>query len=399
MHVLLLPSWYPTTEHPVGGVYFQEQARMLREAGMTVGVVYPEHHSLRRLSPAAIWRNRFQTEWTSKPVPTLRRCGWNVWSRLRWGLQGRIETAVDLAEQYIERRGRPDVVHAHSAQWAAAAAARIQERTGIPYVVTEHFSGYREGTVFPWQWSLIREGLRNAGAIACVSRSLKEDIVTRGLAHPTNVTVIPNPVDPCFFQPPAERSTSTEFRLLSVNRLVPNKRVGLLLRAVAHLPEPLRDRVRVRVVGDGPEAGPLRRLARELGLSSRVRFAGALDRPGVRRAYAGADALVVTSRVETFGLVLTEAMACGLPAVSTRCGGPEDIVTAATGLLVPVDDQPALTAALAALARDSNPRFDPETIRSVAVDRYGPASFVQQTRSLYAQAGIGGAARPPSPPS
>jgi glycosyltransferase involved in cell wall biosynthesis len=391
MHVLLLPSWYPTTESPIGGVYFQEQARMLRDAGMTVGVVYPEHHSLRRLSPAAVWRNRFQTEWTSEPVPTLRRHGWNVWSRLRWGLQGRIETAVDLAEQYIERRGRPDVVHAHSAQWAAAAAARIQERTGIPYVVTEHFSGFREDRVFAWQWPLIREGLDNASGIACVSRSLRQDLVTQGLVDTTEVEIIPNPVDPMFFRSShKDQSDASKFRLITVTRLVPHKQVDLLLRAVSRLPST----VVLTVVGNGPSRRSLEDLATALNIDDQVRFTGTLDREEVRAAYSSSDAFVLASRTEPFGVVLVEAMATGLPLVATRSGGPEDIVTPNTGILVPTDDPEALAAAVKTLRDAPADRFRPETIRAVAVDRYSPDTFVQRSRSLYEDARLDRSARP-----
>jgi len=362
---------------------------------MNVGVVYPEHHSLRRLSLPALRRNRFQTDWTSEPVPTLRRHGWNVWSRLRWGLEGRIETAVDLAEQYIERRGRPDVVHAHSAQWAAAAAARLEERTGIPYVVTEHFSGFREGNVFPWQWPLIREGLDNARSIACVSEALKTDLVTVGLARSTDVDVVPNPVDTAFFRPSAEdrliRSTRTSegFRLLTVGRLTPNKRIDLVLRALTHCPPS----VVAAIVGEGPEEEALRRLAQRLNLTDRVRFVGKKDRRGVRSNYWAADALVVPSQVETFGLVLVEAMATGLPVIATRSGGPEDIVTPDTGILVPTGDPEALAAAVKTLNPNPADRFRPETIRSVAVDRYSPDAFVQRSRSLYEEACLDRSAR------
>jgi glycosyltransferase involved in cell wall biosynthesis len=364
---------------------------MLQEAGMTVGVVYPEHHSLRHLSPAAVCRNRFQTEWTSEPVPTLRRHGWNVWSRLRWGLQGRIETAVDLAEQYIKRRGRPDVVHAHSAQWAAAAAARIQEQTGIPYVVTEHFSGFREGNVFPWQWPIIREGFDNASGIACVSRSLRQDLVTQGLVDTTEVEIIPNPVDPMFFRSPTkDQSDARKFRLITVTRLVPHKRVDLLLRAVSKLPST----VVLTVVGNGPSRRSLEDLATALNIDNQVRFTGTLDREEVRAAYSSSDVFVLASRTEPFGVVLVEAMATGLPLVATRSGGPEDIVTPNTGILVPTDNLEALAAAVKTLRDAPADRFRPETIRSVAVDRYSPDAFVQRSRSLYEDARLDRSARP-----
>jgi glycosyltransferase involved in cell wall biosynthesis len=314
-----------------------------------------------------------------------------VWSRLRWGLQGRIETAVDLAEQYIERRGRPDVVHAHSAQWAAAAAARIQERTGIPYVVTEHFSGYREGNVFPWQWPLIREGLDNASGIACVSRSLRQDLVTQGLVDTTEVEIIPNPVDPMFFRSShKDQSDASKFRLITVTRLVPHKQVDLLLRAVSKLPST----VVLTVVGNGPSRRSLEDLATALDIDDQVRFTGTLDREEVRAAYSNSDVFVLASRTEPFGVVLVEAMATGLPLVATRSGGPEDIVTPNTGILVPTDDPEALAAAVKTLRDAPADRFRPETIRAVAVDRYSPDAFVQRSRALYEDARLDRSARP-----
>ena len=65
MHVLVVPSWYPTTEAPLQGIYFAEQAQILHDHGLTVGVVYPEQQSLRHLSWDALRRKHFQTAWTT----------------------------------------------------------------------------------------------------------------------------------------------------------------------------------------------------------------------------------------------------------------------------------------------------------------------------------------------
>jgi glycosyltransferase involved in cell wall biosynthesis len=98
--------------------------------------------------------------------------------------------------------------------------------------------------------------------------------------------------------------------------------------------------------------------------------------------------------VETFGLVLVEAMATGLPVIATRSGGPEDIVTPNTGILVPTDDPEALAAAVKTLRDAPADRFRPETIRAVAVDRYSPDTFVQRSRALYEDARLDRSARP-----
>ena len=79
--------------------------------------------------------------------------------------------------------------------------------------------------------------------------------------------------------------------------------------------------VRLGIGGDGPERGRLHELAGSLAIAEQVDWLGALDRDGVRQAMCEADAFVLPSRLETFGVVVIEALACGLPVVATRSGG------------------------------------------------------------------------------
>jgi len=384
MHVLVLPSWYPTTEAPTNGVYFREQAQMLAGDGMTVGVVYPEHQSLRRLSPSAAGRKRFHAAWTDEAPPTLRRFSWNVWWRLPQGLERRIEAAVDLAARYIDERGRPGLVHAHSAQWAGAAAARIRERFGIPYVLTEHFSGFHRDAVFSWQDEIVREGFEHASALAAVSSALRDQLVERGLAPRDAIDVQPNPVDPAFFTlPPAPRAASP-FRIATLARLREQKRIDVLLDAFATA---FRDQPETRLLvgGDGPARSGLEQQARDLGVSDRVTFLGNRSREQVRQMYWDANLFVLPSAFETFGVVLIEAMATGLPVLATARGGPGDIVTPSTGRCLPNADPDDLAAALRDM-RASWLTFDPASIRTATVERFGPAPFLRRTRALYRRA-------------
>jgi glycosyltransferase involved in cell wall biosynthesis len=148
------------------------------------------------------------------------------------------------------------------------------------------------------------------------------------------------------------------------------------------------------VVGNGPSRRSLEDLATALNIDDQVRFTGTLDREEVRAAYSSSDVFVLASRTEPFGVVLVEAMATGLPLVATRSGGPEDIVTPNTGILVPTDDPEALAAAVKTLRDAPADRFRAETIRSVAVDRYSSDAFVQRSRSLYEDARLDRSARP-----
>jgi glycosyltransferase involved in cell wall biosynthesis len=145
--------------------------------------------------------------------------------------------------------------------------------------------------------------------------------------------------------------------VLSVGRLSYFKGIDILLRAVAQVPEMF-----LHVVGDGECRAALESLARELGIESRVRFAGRIDMDAtgtaaLQAAYADADVFCLpsTDRAESFGIVLLEAMRARLPIIASAIpgSGVNHVVQAdVTGLLVPPGDVAALAAALRRLAAD-----------------------------------------------
>lgn len=386
MHVLQIPSWYPTTEAPWNGIYFVEQARLLLEHGVKMGVIYPEQQSLRRASWTALRDKHFQVEWTDEhEIPTLRRYGWNLWWRFPPGVRLRIRSAFRLGCRYVDRCGVPDLIHAQSARWAGAAAARLSRHFSIPYVLTEHFSGFQRNAVFPWRWPLIEEGYRHANGIAAVSSSLKAAIVAQKLAQPSTVAIHPNPVDGSLFTlPPSSRAEPAPFHFVSVARLRPQKNIACLLDAFAKAFSN-QEKVFLNIVGEGPERSLLEHRVERLGIEAQVTFQGLQNRRGVRAALWNAHAFVLPSRFESFGVTLIEAMATGLPVVATASGGPEDLVTRETGLLVPPEDSAALRDALRTLRRTWS-TYDPSAIRAYTLDQYGPASFVRRTRSFYRRA-------------
>jgi glycosyltransferase involved in cell wall biosynthesis len=169
-----------------------------------------------------------------------------------------------------------------------------------------------------------------------------------------------------------------------VARLSPQKNIGGLLRAFARIAAD-DSSVVLTVVGDGPTRTELETCAHRLGIDDRVTFQGELDREGVRDVLWDAHAFVLPSHYETFGVVLLEAMATGLPVVATACGGPDDLVTPDTGFLVPAHDTDALSDALRRM-RNEAASFDPAAIRQYVLDHYGPEPFVRRTRLLYRRA-------------
>ncbi|MFJ1253087.1 glycosyltransferase family 4 protein [Cupriavidus sp. CuC1] len=164
------------------------------------------------------------------------------------------------------------------------------------------------------------------------------------------VVCIPNPLP---FPMPAHAAPRTGTTVLAVGRLVPAKGFDTLLRAwslvAAQAPE-----WELMIVGEGEERAALEALREQLGLGASVRLPGAYS--DVTLAYEQASIFCLSSRYEGFGLVLVEAMAFGLPIVSTNCEtGPRELLAPDhDALLVPVDDSEALARALLGLIRDRN---------------------------------------------
>jgi len=133
----------------------------------------------------------------------------------------------------------------------------------------------------------------------------------------------------------------------------------------------------LRLAGDGPIRGDLERLAERRGIARQVEFLGDLPATGVRDEMLAADAFVLASDVESFGVVVIEALACGRPVVVTKSGGPDHMVNARNGLLVPTRDRAALRDALIEIRRRAG-EYDAAAIRAAALSLYGPDAFARR---------------------
>ena len=131
----------------------------------------------------------------------------------------------------------------------------------------------------------------------------------------------------------------------TLGRFVHKKGFDVLLNAAAHAAAQGAP-FRLEIGGDGPERDSLKVLAKRLGIGDRVSFCGWID--DVAAFLSEADLFVLPSRIEPFGIVVLEAMACGVPIVATRVSGPLEILDEHTALLVPSDDPVALAEAVTA---------------------------------------------------
>lgn len=379
LHVLFLPSFYDDPDKPVVGSFFKEQALAMSSIGVKVGLVYYEPRSLRAFSFSKLKESYFQTTSSNENgLTTVRLHGWNPYLQssvggLVWSL-----FTEHLVKLYISTNGRPDIIHAHNAVWAGYAASRINKRLGIPYVVTEHSGGFLSGNISGFQMRMARSVYSAASEVIAVSTTLANslDILLMGRSR----KIVPNCVDMKYFSLPVYPRKYSPFSFLMVARLTENKGVDVLLEAFAMR---FRDEpdVYLRIGGDGPKMQDLVKLTLHLGVQDKVTFLGELHREGVRDAMWDSNVLIVSSFHETFGIVLIEAMATGIPVIATRCGGPNDIVTNKTGILVDIGNIRELAVAMDKL-RNENVGSSAE-LRNYVNDSFSSSRVAGSIKNIY----------------
>jgi N-acetyl-alpha-D-glucosaminyl L-malate synthase BshA len=199
---------------------------------------------------------------------------------------------------------------------------------------------------------------------------------------PCAIEVIPNFVDVELFHPSAAQGRKEGVpNAVHVSNFRAVKRVPWLLRAFELATR--GKEANLTLVGDGPDQGACRLLARELGIAERVRFLG--ERDALPELLAPANVFVLTSSEESFGLSALEAMSCGTPVVATRVGGVGEVVDdGSSGLLSPPEDLEGFAANLALVL------FDParaermgRAARRTAEERFARDKVVGRYENLY----------------
>ncbi|WP_062307744.1 glycosyltransferase [Polynucleobacter sinensis] len=378
-HILFLPSFYIDPDRPVLGIFFREQALALQKVGCQVSVAYVEARRIGVFRLKHIIENHGQISVENEEgIPTMRLHGWNTLTQtFVGGLIWAVLTKI-LVNQYIKRYGRPDIIHAHNAYWAGYAGYLVWRMVKIPYVLTEHSSKFLLQDFRGQPKWFCRVAYQNASRVLAVSNA-ERGAIARYVAE-EKCDVVPNCVDTEFFTFPPVQAKSDNFVFLAIAHFSSNKGFDVLLRAFAQKFKGDK-RTYLRIGGDGSIRNQLVSLCCELQIQSQVQFLGALSKQEVRIAMWSANAFISSSFHETFGVVLIEAMATGLPVIATKSGGPNDIVTNKVGMLVEVGDVSALANSMQNLRYDNH--FDREIIRNEIISKYAPPVFAKKVVNVY----------------
>lgn len=378
-HILIVPSWYPENPGHINGTFFREQAIALHKAGYKVGVLRPEVRSIKDIK--AIFNKPYGIVAENDfGVNTYRFHALNITPRMpnlsqkRW-----VRLGEKLFLEYVNKHGMPDIVHVHSLIPGGFLAEKIKVKYHIPYVVTEHSSSFSRKLVSPKIIKELAPVVDASSANLAVSNAFKElltDIFKGG-----GWSYLPNIVSENFITSRLTPKEDSAFNFINVCYLTKNKNLDLLIRAFSKAFKGNYS-VKLKIGGDGEEKENLVELVRALSVEEQVVFLGQLTREQVKEEISSADAFVLSSKYETFGVVLIEALALGKPVIATKCGGPESIVTPQVGYLVENNSEEELSKAMLDLIASKN-KFNPEKIRAYCLNNFSEKAVVEKLGKVY----------------
>jgi glycosyltransferase involved in cell wall biosynthesis len=401
MKILIIPSWYPWPDSPLRGIFCREQAvyigQMRPDWAIAIAVWGQRRYTLSLCNPfktLAVLADFLH----SKSKPHKRYLLPNVcefhrptleWTK-RWrqgNIEGMVRTCRKILQLVIRDFGSLDLVHAHVTFPGGWIAMKLNLTDSIPYMITEHMGPFpfsefcnADGTIK----EAIREPMRHARAVVAVSSTQAGQIANKGFPHPR---VIPNMVDEDFFKlSTREKKIGENFIFFSLTALSTSKGIRDLLQAVAIFLDGLddsgRNRLEFRIGGGGEEAKSLKALAKGLKIGPWLRWLGPLPRTQTLEMFHSCDCFVLPSHMESFGLALLEALTCGKPVISTRCGGPEFMVTPRNGILVSRQNPTELARAMNEMFLN-NKEYKGSLIRQRILEKFSKTVVTDQIETVY----------------
>lgn len=338
MHILIIPSWYKTPECPVKGTFFEDQARMFKKKGHQVGVLVPQHNL------QFLGNTRFKLEskinsFNDEGIPTFYSNTQSYVPKIP------VPTKIDVLQtslpaykkykEYISVNGIPDIIHAHSVIWGGVVANYISRQEQIPYFLTKHFSGWitqpNRSNSKSYR-KLLCQTIANSKKTFVVSSYYKEELLKKYQLKNNKLDVVPNVVNPIFYNNRCEIEIGNPIRLIVIAYLVEGKNHITLFQAVKLLKE-RGFKIELIVAGNGSYEKKLRSFVIDNNLENEVQFKGLLDRYEIAEYIKESHILVSASTFETFGVNIVEALAIGRPCVVLDSGGPRDIMRKKDGIL------------------------------------------------------------------
>ena len=380
MNICIISSAFPSKKNPIINIFIYRQAKALAERGHKVFVVAGDTESRKESNmivyarPKAI-KSLFLALKIALKIPRDF-----FWLLKNIGLKGTIGrlALVEIASNLLKRE-EIDIIDGQWADYGGAVAYLVSKIWKKPYIVSALGSEVAEiadgvvGILPLKRVKILRKVLENADCIITVSKSLADDVKKYCSREPI---ILPWGIDLNLFKPHNEKVFKRR-TIVCVGALVKRKGHEFLLKAFKKVLNCIND-VDLLIIGWGPEEQELKKLVNNLGITDNVRFIDYVETSEFPKYYSSSEFFVSATLHEGFGVVFAEAMACGLPIVSTNVGAVPEVVGEA-GILVEPKNPEQLAEAMLKLLNDSKLR---EELSKKALERASRFSIEKRTEDL-----------------
>jgi L-malate glycosyltransferase len=371
--VLFLARWYPNKDSQMDGIFIKRHAQAV-SLFCDVCVLYIHYGEKKQKTTI-----EYSIEDGIKTIRVYPKS-----MQLRSGFFKNFNFLINSYQgMKIVRKefGRPDIVHVNVTLPMGILALLLDIFKGTPYVITEHFSEFTKQTKQIKKSFILYIIFKRSRKIMPVSKVLEQSLKN---FYPTEkIVVIPNTIDTHIFYPESSIDNRLKKRILFVSRLMDEiKNISGVIEAIYEISKS-RDDFILNIIGDGPDRIYLESLATHLGLNNTfIMFQGSIANSEIAKNMRKSDFLIINSNYETFSVVCLEALASGIPVISTRCGGPEEFINKDVGILIKKEDQTELLHAINYML-DNSKNYDLKVLHEYVKNKYGFYEIGKQIFQIY----------------
>lgn len=373
MKILIIARGYPTKKRIQNGNFESLQAHALKDIGHDIIYISVALRSFRAFKDVGFKYENIDGVHVyslNKFMPIVRFLPEKLKEQMRKKL------LKQLYQKIQERHGTPDIIHSHYLHISGITLG-LKEMYNIPWVCTEHWSYLASDKISNKIQKLGEKVYNNADLVLAVSASLQKKIKDHFVIESK---IVNNMVSKKFFNISRSINNDDTFNFIAVGSLIYRKGYDILIKAFANAS--FGKNITLRIIGDGDKKEELMQLTDSLNVSDQIIFTGLKNHNEVLEIMSKSDALVLTSRAETFGVVLIEALALGLPVIATICGGPEEFVNSENGILIEPNNIDATTSALKTMYQNID-KYDSFEISNECANNFSEEIIAKKITNEY----------------
>lgn len=379
LNILFLASWYPNFESSQAGNFIQQHAYSVsKHVNVAVIHVVPVKEQ-GKIKITKGWKNNIYEVIVYYHKTTSSLPLFSQYKKIKSRKEAYV-TAYNIALKELKHF---NLAHLNVVYPAGLFALYLKSKFNLPFILSEHWTAFQNSSNNSFnhiERFLIKKIASKAEIICPVSESLKSEIINFGISN--TFKVIPNVVDTSIFKINRKSKNNEKFKLLHVSNLKDeHKNITGILKTIKKLSEKRNDFI-LTIAGNG-DIDKFKSKAKALNIPDEaVQFEGKKTTEQVAELMNESDSFILFSNYETFSVVIAEAWCCGIPVITSKCGGLTENITPENGYQIEVNNNAQLLLKIDLMLSNLS-LFNKHEISKLAIEKYSYQKVGTQYLDIY----------------